>query len=230
MPEFTRSPAALVVLNLLCERPRHPYALRILIRERGIGAVVKMGSASIYDAVKRLERAGFITASETSREGRRPERTVYSATEAGRDELQLWMAELLAEPVEEYPQFGAALAFVIGLGRDATVQLLRMRVVRLESLIAADAAAHQLLTTLPRIVLIEGEYTQALRIAELSWLREVIDDIAAGRLWTDSEIETLFAMTSAADQDEHHAPAEITRALENRKRSEPKQEREPRHG
>jgi DNA-binding PadR family transcriptional regulator len=219
MPKFTRSPAALVVLNLLCERPRHPYALRILIRERGIEDVVRIGNASIYDAVQRLEKVGFIEASAPTREGRRPERTVYSATEAGRDELQLWMAELLSEPVEEYPQFGAALAFAIGVGRDATLELLRRRIVALESMIAARQKAAGSMTGLPRIVFIEGEYAQALRVAELTWLRGVVDDIAAGRLWSDAEIEALFAMGSAADQDDHVAPAEITPVLE-RLRSE----------
>ncbi len=220
MPKFTRTPAALVVLNLLCERPRHPYALRILIRERGIEAVVKMGSASIYDAVERLERAGFIEASETSREGRRPERTVYSITEAGKDELQLWMADLLSEPVDEYPRFGAALAFAAGVGRDTTVRLLHRRVLRLEAVIAANQKVFDTVRSLPRIVLIEGEYTQALRVAELDWLRGVIDDIAEGRLWTDADIEALFAMTSAADQEDNAVPAEIRRAMENRKASD----------
>lgn len=230
MPEFTRTPAALVVLNLLCERPRHPYALRVLIRERGIGTIVKIGSASIYDAVNRLERAGLIQASETSREGRRPERTVYTATDAGRDELALWMADLLVEPVDEYPQFGAALAFVIGLGRETTVALLRHRAARLDAAIAARAALQESLTDVPRIALIEGEYTQALRVAELRWLRDVIDDIDAGRLWSDAELERLLAMTSAADRDEHVAPAEITRAREKRAGATNKRTRSADHG
>ncbi len=227
MPKFTRSLPALAVLNLLCERPRHPYALRVLIRERGIEAVVRMGNASIYDAVQRLERVGFIEASAPSREGRRPERTVYSATEAGRDELQIWMAELLSEPVEEHSQFGAALAFVIGVGRDTTLNLLRRRAALLESLIAAHEKVSGSTSSLPRIVLIEGEYTQALRVAELTWLRGIIEDIAAGHLWSDAEIQTLFAMGSAADQDDYVLPAEITRALEQLQRAAPHAQGEP---
>jgi hypothetical protein len=55
-------------------------------------------------------------------------------------------------------------------------------------------------------VLIEGEYAQALRVAELEWLRGIIDDLAAGRLWTADEMTALFAMGSAADQDDTEAP------------------------
>jgi DNA-binding PadR family transcriptional regulator len=220
-PRFTRSPASLVVLNLLCERPRHPYALRVLIRERGIDNVVKIGGASIYDAMERLEKVGFIDASATTREGRRPERTVYTITEAGRDELQVWMAELLSEPVDEFPQFGAALAFVIGVGRQQTLELLKSRAARLESLIAANAKTLESVQSLPRIVLIEGEYMQALRNAELAWLRGIIDDIAAGRLWSHAEIETLLSLTSAADQDDYVIPPEIARVIEQRHRPQP---------
>ncbi len=212
-----------MVLNLLCERPRHPYALRILIRERGIESVVKMGNASIYDSVERLERAGYIEASETSREGRRPERTVYSATAAGRDELHIWMGELLSEPVEEYPRFGVALAFVIGVGRDAALHTLRHRIMRLESLVAAREAVTASLTHVPRIVLIEGEYSQALRVAELAWLRGFVDDVAAGRLWTDAEIEALFTLPSGADEEPGGA-AEIARLREKHKQQEQSEE------
>lgn len=228
-PRFTRTPAALVVLNLLCERPRHPYALRILIRERGIENVVKMGGASIYDAMERLEKVGFIEASATTRDGRRPERTVYTITGAGRDELRVWMAELLSDPVDEFPKFGAALAFVIGVGRQQTLDLLKRRAGRLESVIAANDKSLESLQSLPRIVLIEGEYMQALRRAELAWVRGIIDDIAGGRLWSDAEIETLFALTSAADQDDYVIPPEIARAMQ-RQRREPRRQEGQGHG
>jgi hypothetical protein len=126
------------------------------------------------------------------------------------------MAELLSEPVDEFPQFGAALAFVIGVGRQQTLGLLRRRAARLQSMIAADAKTLESVQSLPRIVLIEGEYMQALRNAELAWLRGIIDDIAAGRLWSDAEIETLYTLTSAADQDDDVIPAEIARAIAQR--------------
>jgi DNA-binding PadR family transcriptional regulator len=192
--------------------------MRTLVRERGIEFVVKMGGSSIYDAVERLERAGLIDAGATTREGRRPERTVYTITDAGRDELQLWMGELLSKPVAEFPRFGAALAFVVGVGRDRTLELLRARARRLDSEVAAHERLIESIGSLPRIVLIEGEYVHALRVAELAWVAGIIDDIAAGRLWSDAEIATLFALTSEADRDDA-IPAEMSRALEKRLRS-----------
>src|ERR1700758_3861337 len=113
--ELPRTPLALAVMNLLMEHPMHPYEMKAKMKERRHDQVIKLRGGSIYDTVERLEQGGFIQAQETSREGRRPEKTVYAITENGREEILAWLRELLAEPVNEYPQFGAALAFFAGL-------------------------------------------------------------------------------------------------------------------
>src|SRR5713226_3053419 len=104
-----RTPLALTVLNLLDERSMHPYEMQQLIRERGLDQSVKLKGGSIYDTMERLVAAGLVEALETSREGRRPERTVYAITDAGRDEFRAWLQEMLSRPAQEYPQLGAAL-------------------------------------------------------------------------------------------------------------------------
>src|SRR2546429_1051865 len=116
--ELPRTPLALAVMNLLMERPMHPYEMKSTMKERGHDQVIRLKGGSIYDTVERLEAGGFIKSQETSREGRRPERTVYSITEAGRDEITGWLAELLTQPLSEYPRFAAALAFMAALAQD----------------------------------------------------------------------------------------------------------------
>ena len=93
-----RTPVALSVLNLLNERPMHPYEMRTRMRERGHDRAFKIRESSVYDTVTRLAERGFIEPVDVNREGRRPERTVYAITEAGRDELLVWMWELVSEP------------------------------------------------------------------------------------------------------------------------------------
>src|SRR3989442_15470756 len=106
---------ALAVLTLLNERPMHPYEMKLLMEERGHEQVIKLKGGSLYDTVDRLEKLGFIESQETSREGRRPERTVYALTDVGRHEVKEWLRELVAVPVNEYPRFTAALAFLLNL-------------------------------------------------------------------------------------------------------------------
>jgi DNA-binding PadR family transcriptional regulator len=192
-----RTPLALAVLSLLLERPMHPYEMKAWLQARGHDRVIQSKGASDYDAVERLSRLGFIEQLETSREGRRPERTVYSLTEAGRDELLVWLRELISRPVSEYPQFGAALAFMAGLGNEKEViALLQWRVVQLEAEIAAGEKVLKgtLEQGIPRMFVIEEEYAVAIRRAEVDFVRRLIDDLETGGLWPDTAtLEALVA-------------------------------------
>jgi DNA-binding PadR family transcriptional regulator len=187
--QLPRTPLALAVMNLLMEHPMHPYEMKSKMKERGHDQVIKLKGGSIYDTVERLEQGGFIQAQETSREGRRPERTVYAITETGRDEITDWLKELLTQPVNEYPQFGAALAFFAALSKDEIVRLLKLRTALLDGQIAGSEK--QLKTFLemglPRLFLVEGEYAVAMKRAELEWVRNLIHDIEEGKLWISKE-------------------------------------------
>src|SRR5205814_5626361 len=151
--------------------------------------VIKLKGGSMYDTVERLEAGGFIKSQETSREGRRPERRVYAITEFGRDEITGWLAELLTQPVSEYPQFAAALAFMAALDKDEVARLLTMRIALLDGQIAgADKQLKNFLGMgLPRLFLVEGEYAVAMKRAELEWVRNIVHDIEDGKLWMTKE-------------------------------------------
>jgi DNA-binding PadR family transcriptional regulator len=178
------NPLALAVLACLHERPMHPYEMATTMRERGKEQAIKLNYGSLYTVVDSLAKHGLIEAMEARREGRRPERTVYRLTEAGRARLDSWMSELIAQPVKEYPQFEAALTLLPVLHPDTVVDLLRTRIRLLEKEIAEARtmldAAHG--AGLPRLLLIEGEYHLVLREAELSWVRGVAAELDAGTL------------------------------------------------
>src|SRR5262249_15539953 len=101
---------SLTVLCLLRVRPMHPYEIQRLIREWHKDEFLDLKRGSLYQAIEQLRRAGLIDPVETSREGRRPERTVYRLTERGEKEVLDWLRELLAKPVREATQFFAALS------------------------------------------------------------------------------------------------------------------------
>jgi DNA-binding PadR family transcriptional regulator len=187
--ELPRTPLALAVMNLLMEHPMHPYEMKSKMKERGHDHVIRLKGGSIYDTVERLEQGGFIQAQETSREGRRPERTVYAITEMGRDEITAWLRELLAQPANEYPQFGAALAFFAALDKEEVVRLLKVRAALLEGQAAGEEKQLKSFMEmgLPRLFLVEGEYAVAMKRAELDWVRTLIGDIEGGHLWITKE-------------------------------------------
>ena len=121
------NPLALAVMALLYERPMHPYEMVSTMRERGKHDSVRLRYSSLYSVVGALEREGLIVPKETVREGRRPERTVYGITSAGREEFLSWLRELLREPVKEYTQFAAGLSFLPALPAAEAIALLKER-------------------------------------------------------------------------------------------------------
>jgi DNA-binding PadR family transcriptional regulator len=180
----TSNPLALAVLACLHERPMHPYEMASTMRERGKENSIKLNYGSLYTVVDNLAAHGLIAAVEARREGRRPERTVYRLTDAGRVRLETWMSELLAAPVKEYPQFEAALSLLPVLHPDQVLALLRERTRALEKQITMERL---MLDTagkagLPRLLLIESEYHLALRETELSWVRDLAGELEAGTL------------------------------------------------
>jgi DNA-binding PadR family transcriptional regulator len=116
----------------------HPYEMGVILRQRHKEESIKLRYGSLYTVIDFLLKEGLIIARETAREGRRPERTVYEITPAGSEELRAWMADLLARPVKEYPQFEAALCLLPVLPPDEALLLLRKRLHALEQAFVAD--------------------------------------------------------------------------------------------
>jgi DNA-binding PadR family transcriptional regulator len=174
----------LAVLELLAEAPMHPYEMKQKMHERGHERAIPLKAASIYDTVERLFKAGFIEPVVINREGRRPERTIYRLTQAGAQELDSWLRQLLEEPFREYPRFAAALMFVGALRRkEDAIAVLERRASSFEAQIAsADEMMRGVPHDLPRLFVIEEEYAQAMRRAELVWLRSTITELQDGVL------------------------------------------------
>ena len=184
---------ALAILELLAEGPKHPYEMKQHMHQRGTERAIPTKAASIYDTVERLTRAGFIEPLLTNRDGRRPERTIYRLTGAGADELESWLRQLIEEPSREYPRFGAALMFLGALRRkEEAIKALELRAAAFEEEIEnVDSMLRGLSPLLPRLFAIEDEYTQAMRRAELEWLRRIVAELEEGTLEWPPMIEQL---------------------------------------
>jgi DNA-binding PadR family transcriptional regulator len=85
----------------------HPYELGRRRKQHGKDRNVKYNRGSLYMVVEQLRTAGFITQQQTVRDTQRPDRTIYRITDRGRDELDDWMRELVAQPREECAHFGS---------------------------------------------------------------------------------------------------------------------------
>jgi len=176
------NPLALAVLACLIERPMHPYEISTTLRSRGKELSIKLNYGSLYSVVESLEKHGLIRARETTREGRRPERTVYEITDAGAIECEDWLAELISVPVREFTSLEAALSLLPLLEPNEAARLLDERADRLRidqrAIDAAHAEAESM--QLPDLFLIESVYRRTMLTAELHFVATLARDIRSG--------------------------------------------------
>src|SRR3984957_15285874 len=122
------SPLGLAVLCLLYGGPLHPHRMQRLLKEGGKDQVINVGQRlSLYKTIGRLNESGLIAVRQTERDQQYPERTVYELTEAGRLAAHNWLTDILVRPRNEFPQFPAALSFLMMLTPDEARTALEQR-------------------------------------------------------------------------------------------------------
>lgn len=171
---------ALAVLATVVQRPMHRYEMASVMRARGKERDMDIKWGSLYTVVQNLQRNGFLETIGVSRQGARPERTMYQITDAGRDELVDWTRELIAEPQPEHTRFVAGLSVLVVLAPADVEALLRQRLERLYESIDALRAEVRQAADVPRLFLIEDEYRIAMIQAEAAWTRSLLDELSAG--------------------------------------------------
>jgi DNA-binding PadR family transcriptional regulator len=199
-----RSSLGLVVLWHLVEEPMHVYRMQKLIEGQGKHRVVNVRSpASLYQTIKRLEDHGMVEVREKVRDGSQPDRTVYEITDRGRQTAREWLQEMLLETGGEYPDFIAAVSMVFVLAPAEVLDLLDRRAARLEADLALAEQELAAYPELPRLFLLDEEYRSVALRAELDWVRNLSDDIRAGRVTWDEDWMRDMAARFNPPADEH---------------------------
>jgi DNA-binding PadR family transcriptional regulator len=171
---------ALAVLATVVQRPMHRYEMASVMRARGKDRDMDIKWGSLYTVVQNLEKNGYLESIGITRQGARPERTVYQITDAGRDELVGWTRELIAEPEAEHTRFIAGLSVLAVLTPQDVVDLLRLRLDRLTETIDTLRRQLEQASDVPRLFLIEDEYRIAMTQAEADWTRSLLDELSSG--------------------------------------------------
>jgi DNA-binding PadR family transcriptional regulator len=100
----------IVVLGLLAEEPMYGYDLLERFRARSMGFWTELSRASVYQVLKRLERAGSVSGkAQEGRDG--PDRRVFRITKQGRERLVQGVTEMAGALVPFDSAAGVALGF-----------------------------------------------------------------------------------------------------------------------
>lgn len=81
------SKPATLLLGIIYEKPLNPYEITKLLRYMNIRWWFNIADSTVYATLKNLEKRGFL-AGTIEKAGNMPDRTVYSLTEKGKEELK----------------------------------------------------------------------------------------------------------------------------------------------
>lgn len=104
----------LIVLGMLKKESLSAYDIQKLVEYRNISRWVKISTPSIYKKVIQLEEKGFIKGNIV-KEGKMPEKAVYSLTDAGEQQLEKLMLEISRKPVHIFLDFNAVIVNLASL-------------------------------------------------------------------------------------------------------------------
>lgn len=93
------------------------YDIQKLVEYRNISKWVKISTPSIYKKVIQLEEKGYITSTQV-KEGKMPEKAVYTLTDSGKSQFEKLMIEISLKPIHIFLDFNAVIVSLDSLSRE----------------------------------------------------------------------------------------------------------------
>lgn len=113
----------LIVLGMLRRESLSAYDIQKLVEYRNISKWVKISTPSIYKKVIQLEEKGLIT-SRTEKDGKMPEKAVYTLTDAGKEEFEKLMFEISCKPINIFLDFNAVIVNLESMSKESRKECL----------------------------------------------------------------------------------------------------------
>lgn len=98
----------LIVLGILKKESLSAYDIQKLIDYRNISQWVKVSTPTIYKKMLQLEKQGYVK-STLKKNGKMPEKAVYSLTKKGQTEFEKLMLGIAARPINIFLDFNAVI-------------------------------------------------------------------------------------------------------------------------
>jgi DNA-binding PadR family transcriptional regulator len=108
-----------LVLCLVCEQPRHGFAIaRLLEAEGTLGKVWRVPKPVIYRALQRLEQLGLVRTAEQQATRQGPVRSLVDATPVGREAAGAWLTTPVSHTRDVRSELLVKLALLDRAGTD----------------------------------------------------------------------------------------------------------------
>ena len=98
----------LIVLGILNDQALSGYDIQKIVEYRNISKWVKISTPSIYKKVIQLQKKGYIKGT-TVKEGKMPEKEIYTLTMSGKQEFETLMLKTAEQPIRIFLDFNAVI-------------------------------------------------------------------------------------------------------------------------
>jgi DNA-binding PadR family transcriptional regulator len=172
----------LVILGLLRERPLYGYEIKQIIEEH-MNDWTSIAFGSIYFALEKLAEEQFVKKVNVEQDNKRPARSVYQITEAGRAEFLRLLREGWQQVERQYYALDVCLFFMDSLPRPEIIQSLRARQAGLRaSLDRLESHRAEQMThpEVPPLAAAIFDHSFAHTRAELDWVTDLLQKIESG--------------------------------------------------
>jgi DNA-binding PadR family transcriptional regulator len=169
----------LVILGLLRERPLYGYEIKQIIEEH-MSDWTSIAFGSIYFALDKLAEEKFVEKVGVEQKGKRPSRSVYQITKAGREEFLRLLRENWQQFEREYYPLDICLFFLDSLPLGEVINYLKTRKEALRSALnyVQDHREEQLaFPEVPALAAAIFDHTIVHTQAELQWVTSLLEKL-----------------------------------------------------
>ncbi len=110
----------LILLGSLYQSPKSPYELQKQIEDRNLSRWVKIGKNTVYKNVVIYEKKGYVT-SETVKNGKMPDKTLYSITDFGKEYFVKLMTDISNIQTRVFLEFNAVVVNLALLDKNSAL-------------------------------------------------------------------------------------------------------------
>ncbi len=126
------SKLAALILGILAEREKNPYEITKMLSELQTKKWLPMADSTVYATINNLKKKGLIIG-RTEKDGNLPEKTIYSISENGEEELQQTITSFLEEDSSSSSGFDIGILLMHNLSKQEIQIKLKKKLERLEA-------------------------------------------------------------------------------------------------
>lgn len=126
------SKLATLILGILSEKERNPYDITKMLKELQTKKWLPMADSTVYATINNLKKKGLIVG-RTEKEGNLPEKTIYSITDIGKEELKNSVLQHLEEDSSSSSGFDIGILLMHNLSKQEIQIMLKKKLERLEA-------------------------------------------------------------------------------------------------